>query len=193
MAEGNDDDLRSIARMLEGLLLVSGTPVVLSVLADAVGVPLEVAKSGLDLLARSCIEGGRALRVEEIAGGYVLRTAPDLSELLSRFVLSESPSGISPAAMEALAVVAYMQPISRGQVSEVRGVNSDGVMRLLSERGLIAGDRRKGSVTEPVLFRTTQLFLERFGLVNLDSLPPLSEFVPSGEVLEVLEESLRKR
>ncbi len=168
-------------------------PITLTELAEFLSLEEVQAELALDYLARDLVDHDRATRLVKVADGYVLKTAPDLAAVLGRFLSEEQSPTLSGAAMEALAVVAYLQPVSRAQVSEIRGVSSDGVIRLLIDRGLIEGDRRRGRVGEPILFQTTQLFLERFGLENLASLPALADFVPSAELVEVLEESRRRQ
>ncbi|WP_298346741.1 SMC-Scp complex subunit ScpB [Ferrimicrobium sp.] len=182
-----------VARTIEGLLSLGVGPITLSELADFLELEKSQVERALDYLERDLVAHDRATRLVKVADGYVLKTAPDLAVVLGRFLSEEQSPALSGAAMEALAVVAYLQPVSRAQVSEIRGVSSDGVIRLLIDRGFIEGDRRRGRVGEPILFQTTQLFLERFGLENLASLPALADFVPSAELVEVLEESRRNR
>jgi segregation and condensation protein B len=185
--------LATVARTIEGLLSLGIGPIGLTELAEFLELEMTYVEAALDYLAADLVENDRATRLVKVADGYALKTAPDLAGVLGRFLSEDQSPTLSAAAMEALAVVAYLQPVSRAQVSEIRGVSSDGVIRLLVDRGLIEGDRRRGRIGEPILFRTTQLFLERFGLDNLASLPALADFVPSGELVEVLEESRRNR
>jgi segregation and condensation protein B len=185
--------LATVARTIEGLLSLGIGPIGLPELAEFLELEVGYVEEALDCLAADLVEHDRATRVVKVANGYALKTAPDLAGVLGRFLSEDQSPTLSAAAMEALAVVAYLQPVSRAQVSEIRGVSSDGVIRLLVDRGLIEGDRRRGRIGEPILFRTTELFLERFGLDNLTNLPALADFVPSGELVEVLEESRRNR
>ncbi|WP_276943245.1 SMC-Scp complex subunit ScpB [Ferrimicrobium acidiphilum] len=185
--------LATVARTIEGLLSLGIGPIGLTELAEFLELEVSYVEEAIDFLATDLVEHDRATRVVKVANGYALKTAPDLAGVLGRFLSEDQSPTLSAAAMEALAVVAYLQPVSRAQVSEIRGVSSDGVIRLLVDRGLIEGDRRRGRIGEPILFRTTQLFLERFGLDDLTNLPALADFVPSGELVEVLEESRRNR
>lgn len=185
--------LATVARTIEGLLSLGIGPIGLAELAEFLELEVGYVEEALDSLAADLVEHNRATRVVKVANGYALKTAPDLAGVLGRFLSEDQSPTLSAAAMEALAVVAYLQPVSRAQVSEIRGVSSDGVIRLLVDRGLIEGDRRRGRIGEPILFRTTELFLERFGLENLTNLPALADFVPSAELVEVLEESRRNR
>jgi segregation and condensation protein B len=188
-----DAALAGHARALEGLLSLGLGPVTVEEMAATLEVDAGTVRAALQLLGDRLEAEDRAVRLVEVAGGYVLRTAEDLTWLVARHLGTGDSPGLSAAAMEALAVVAYLQPVSRGQVSEIRGVSSDGVMRLLAERGLIRGDRRRGTPGEPVRFVTTELFLERFGLASLAELPPLSQFVPSAAMVEQMEAELRNR
>jgi segregation and condensation protein B len=127
----------------------------------------------------------------KIAGGWRYQTAPDLAAYVERFALEGQSARMSAAALETLAIVAYKQPLSRAQISAIRGVNVDGVMRTLQQRGYIEEVARDPGPGQAVLFGTTTLFLEKLGISSLDDLPPLGEFVPSAEVVEALEQGLR--
>ena len=128
-----------------------------------------------------------------IGGGYRFQSHPDLAPYVERFVLEGQSGRLSAAALETMAIVAYKQPVSRAQVSSIRGVNVDGVMRTLQQRGLIAEVGRDPGPGQAVLYGTTVLFLEKLGLDSLDQLPSLAEFVPGSEVMDVLEQGLRHR
>ena len=126
-----------------------------------------------------------------MAGGYRYQSHRDLSAYVERFVLDGQSARMSAAALETLAIVAYKQPLSRAQVSAIRGVNVDGVMRTLQHRGYIAEVARDPGPGQAVLFGTTADFLQRLGLDSLDDLPSLAEFVPGPDVVEALEQGLR--
>jgi segregation and condensation protein B len=112
--------------------------------------------------------------LRNIAGGWRLYTHPDAAPIVEQFVLSSRQARLTKAALETLAIVAYKQPVTRHQVSGVRGVNSDGVLRALMDRGLIEEVGRDEAPGRPVLFATTPGFLERLGLPSLASLPSLA-------------------
>src|SRR6202035_4187119 len=133
----------------------------------------------------------RGFVLARVAGGYRFQSHPDMAPYVERFVLEGQSSRLSAAALETLAIVAYKQPVSRSQVSSIRGVNVDGVMRTLHQRGLIAEVGRDPGPGQAVLYGTTVLFLERLGLDSLDQLPSLADFVPGAEVMDVLEQGLR--
>ena len=118
---------------------------------------------------------GRAFQVEEIAGGYQILSRPEFAVYLERFDTVPRNAKISGSALEALAVVAYRQPIGRAEVEEIRGVSSSGVMKTLQERGLIDIVGRGEGLGRPLLYGTTDRFLDHFGLASLDDLPPPEE------------------
>ena len=126
-----------------------------------------------------------------IAGGFRFQSHPDLAPYVERFVLDGKSARLSAAALETLAIIAYKQPLSRAQVASIRGVNVDSVTRTLEVRGYVAEVGRDPGPGQATLFGTTTMFLERLGLDSLDQLPALGEFVPSADVMEQLERSLR--
>ena len=183
MATTDADDCANVAGGLEALLLLAAEPVSDFELAQAVGVPESVVSETLAELVAFYDETGRGFELRQVAGGWRYYTREEHADLITRYVTEGQQSKLSQAALETLAVVAYTQPISRGRVSAVRGVNVDGVMRTLVARGLIeeAGhDPESGAL----LFATTSYFLERMGLQSLDDLPPLAPQLPEVEELE---------
>jgi segregation and condensation protein B len=125
-----------------------------------------------------------------VAGGYRYQSHPDLAPYVERFVMEGQTARLSAAALETLAIVAYKQPVSRAQVSAIRGVNVDGVMRTLQQRGYIEEVGKDPGPGQATLYGTTALFLEKLGLDSLHQLPPLGAFVPGPEVVEALEHGL---
>jgi segregation and condensation protein B len=177
------DHSANVAGALEALLLLAAEPVTEFELAQAVGVPESVVSETLAELVAFYEETGRGFELRQVAGGWRYYTREEHADLITRYVTEGQQSKLSQAALETLAVVAYTQPISRGRVSAVRGVNVDGVMRTLLARGLLeeAGhDPESGAL----LFATTSYFLERMGLQSLDDLPPLAPQLPEVEELE---------
>ena len=133
----------------------------------------------------------RGFQLVKVAGGWRYQTHPDLAPYVERFVLEGQSGRLSNAALETLAIVAYKQPISRAQIAAIRGVNADGVMRTLTQRGYVDEIARDPGPGQAVLYGTTQTFLEKLGLNSLDELPPLGDFVPGADVFEALERGLR--
>ncbi len=176
---------------LEAILFVTESPVPARELAEVLELPVSrvtelLSEMSADLAAR---ESGLVLR--ETGGGWRLYSHPDAFQYLERFASSATGRKLSSAALETLAVVAYRQPVSRGQVSEIRGVDSDSAVRTLERMGLIEEKERLNLPGNPAVYRTTDLFLERLGLRSLDELPPLADHVPPAEFVDTLEESLR--
>jgi segregation and condensation protein B len=183
MATTDADNSVNVAGALEALLLLAAEPVTEFELAQAVGVPESVVAETLTELVAFYSETGRGFELRQVGGGWRYYTREEYADMITRYVVEGQQSKLSQAALETLAVVAYTQPISRGRVSAVRGVNVDGVMRTLLTRGLIeeAGhDQESGAV----LFATTSYFLERMGLKSLDDLPPLAPQLPDVDELE---------
>jgi segregation and condensation protein B len=172
-----------ISGALEALLLLAEEPQRTDELAAAVGAPETVVGEALTALVAFYDETGRGFELRQVGGGWRYYTREEHAELIAASVLEGQQSRLSQAALETLAVIAYTQPISRGRVSAVRGVNVDGVIRTLLARGLIeeAGhDADSGAV----VFATTSYFLERMGLRSLEDLPALAPHLPDAEVLE---------
>lgn len=142
-------------------------------------------------LAAAYEADNRGFVLVRVAGGYRFQSHPDMAAYVERFVLEGQTARLSAAALETLAIVAYKQPVSRAQVSAIRGVNVDGVMRTLQQRGYVEEVARDPGPGQAVLYGTTRLFLEKLGLDSIDDLPPLGEFVPGAEVVEALEQGLR--
>ena len=157
----------------EALLFIAERPLSTAELAELGAVPRMHAEASLSDLAERLVEDGRGLRVQHHDGAWQLVTAPEVGARLATYAAREE-ARLSPAALEALAVVAYRQPCTRGDVERVRGVDSDYVIRSLLHRRLITEVGRRDTPGRPVLFGTTFTFLERFGLTSIEDLPPLS-------------------
>ena len=180
---------RERRRALEAILMVSAEPVPPQILAQLLEAPTADVEAAIAGLAESCAD--RGFVVERVAGGYRFASHPDCAPYVERFVLAREPARLSAAALETLGIIAYRQPVSRAQISAIRGVNVDGVVRTLQRRGLVDAVAVDPGPGNAVLFGTTRLFLERLGLDSLGDLPPLGDFVPDAEVTESLEASVR--
>lgn len=163
-----------LLQALEALLFVSDEPVAAVVLAQALGVDRREAEDLCEELARSYEEEAAGVVLRDIAGGWRLSTNPDVAPIVERYVLSSRHARLTKAALETLAIVAYKQPVTRHQISAIRGVNSDGVLRALVDRDLVAEVGREEGPGRPLLYGTTPEFLERLGLPSLSALPSLA-------------------
>ena len=165
--------------LLEALLFASEKPVPLQKLALAAEMPLEEVQVALDALRREKELVG-ALRLVEVGGGWSFATKPGFAAAIRRLRDEKRPK-LSRAAFETLAIVAYKQPATRGDIEQLRGVESGATLNLLLERKLVAPSGRRDSPGRPFEFKTTSGFLEAFGLNALDDLPDLEEFASMGE------------
>ena len=168
---------------IEALLLLAEEPMSETVLAQAVGAPVHVVADALAELVAFYDETGRGFELRQLGGGWRYYTRADHADLIAGHVLDGAQSRLSQAALETLAVIAYLQPLSRSRVSAIRGVNVDGVIRTLLARGLIV-EAGADSETGAVVFATTDYFLERMGLSSLDQLPELAPHLPEANDLE---------
>ena len=185
------DQDAAVRRALEAMLMVALEPVQPNLLAQLLEVPTGDVERICDALAAAYESDGRGFALVRVAGGYRYQSHPDQAGWVERFLLEGQNSRLTSAALETLAIVAYKQPVSRAQVSAIRGVDVDGVMRTLQHRGYITELSRDPGPGNAVLFGTTSFFLERMGLDSVHELPPLGEFVPGAEVVEALERGLR--
>ncbi|HKX76156.1 MAG TPA: SMC-Scp complex subunit ScpB [Acidimicrobiia bacterium] len=181
----------SVRAALEAILFVAEAPIPVEELALVLELSRQEVVNELEALGRELEERNSGMVLREVAGGYRLYSHPDAYLYLERFSSSATARRISGAALEVLAVVAYRQPVSRGQIAEIRGVDSDSAIRTLERLGLVEEAGRLPGPGNPAVYRTTALFLEKLGLNQLSELPPLAEHIPPAEVVEVLEETFR--
>lgn len=167
-------------REIEALLFLSPTPLDVERMAEVTGRPADEVRGAVDALSERLEQSGSGLEVAHIAGGVTLRTRPELAEVCDRLRQRPPADTLSPAALETLAVVAYLQPVGRPEISRLRGVSADATVAMLMERGLVeeAGRVQGG---QAMLYRTTQAFQERFGLRDAKDLPELAGFELSGD------------
>ena len=180
--------MSSLERIVEALLFVSPEPVSTADLAEACDVTEAEVDRAVDLLGASLAERGVVLR--EVAGGYSLAAHPDAEEAARRLLARPKTPPLTQAQAETLAIVAYVQPVSRPEIARIRGVSSESAVQTLTERGLIteSGRSRFGAV----IYRTTPLFERLFGLAGLDALPDPARFDPSpADEAELRERLLR--
>jgi segregation and condensation protein B len=180
-----------VGAVIEAVLFVAEEPVPTEELAEVLEISRDEVAGTLDRLAAELSQAGRGVVLREVAGGWRLYTVPEAKPYLERFAATERATRLSSAALESLAVVAYRQPVSRGQVNEIRGVDSDRALRTLQRRGLIREVGRAGGPGQAVLYGTTELFLEKLGINSAAELPPLADHVPSADIVETLERPFR--
>jgi segregation and condensation protein B len=168
-------------RVLEAVLFAAEEPVDANTLAQVLEVPTGDVLIALADLRRQYVDEGRGFVLREAGGGWRLYTDPNVAPYVERFVLAGRTARLSQAALETLAIVAYKQPVTRHQVEAIRGVNTEGVLRALVDRGLLAEVGREEGPGRPVLYGTTPEFLERLGLNSITDLPPLAPLLGEGE------------
>lgn len=168
---------------LEAVLMVVDEPATVDQLAKVLQRPRRAVANALRELADEYTVQRRGFDLRLVAGGWRFYTRPEYAAAVEGFVLDGQHARLTQAALETLAVVAYRQPVSRSRVSAVRGVNCDGVMRTLLQRGLVA-EAGAEPETGAILYRTTNYFLERMGLRGLDELPELAPFLPEADAIE---------
>jgi segregation and condensation protein B len=170
-SENTDIELPLFVK-IEALLFVAPEPVTTAQLATALDVAPSVVERGLNELDASLAT--RGLRLQRHAGRFQLTTAPQLTELIERFLGLETTTHLSRAAVETLAIIAYQQPVTRPQIDSIRGVNSDSMMKSLLSKGLILESGRADGPGRPILYSTTPEFLQHFGLNSILEMPSLA-------------------
>ena len=180
-----------VNRAIEAILMVAVEPVSASLFAQLLEIPIQDVEKICSRMAEGYEQEQRGFVMERVAGGYRFQSHPSQASWIERFVVEGQSRRLTSASLETLAIVAYKQPISRVQISAIRGVDVEGVLRNLQQRGLICEVSRDPGPGNAVLYGTTFEFLEQLGIDTLSDLPSLGEFVPGPEVVEALERSLR--
>jgi segregation and condensation protein B len=168
----------SLEQKLEAMLTVALEPISAEELADVVEADAANVTTTLRRLRGEYLEDRRGFQLAELASGWVMQSSPDVASWVAKFASRDVSHRLSSAALETLAIIAYRQPISRAQITALRGVNVDGVCRLLEQRQYIEEKGRAGGPGQPILYGTTELFLDRMALASLNDLPPIEEFMP---------------
>jgi segregation and condensation protein B len=175
---------------VEALLFLSADPVLAEEIADATGAELHEVVAAFERLREHLEFERRGLVLRELAGGYVLATHPDAEPAARRLLAKPRTPPLTPAQAETLAIIAYLQPVSRPEIARIRGVAAESAVATLLERGLVHESGR--SQFGAVLYRTSELFLRLFGLRSLDELPDQSAFDPSPELQAELRQRLMR-
>jgi segregation and condensation protein B len=178
-------------RAIEAIVLAATEPVHPTVMAQLLELSVDRIDALCAELAAKYEQERRGFQLARVAGGYRFQTHPDAYPYVERFVLDGQTARLSGPALETLAIVAYKQPVSRAQLSAIRGVNVDATLKTLVARGYVEESGHEPTPGNPSLFSTTPVFLERLGLDSLADLPSLAEFVPEASVVEALERGLR--
>lgn len=160
----------SIEALIEALLFCVAYPVTITELSRLLNANNSIIENALKNLGEK-INTNRCITIQRHANKIQMVTIPEISKLVEDFIGIETTTTLSQAALEALAIIAYQQPVSRPEIEEIRGVNSDGVVRTLLSRGLIEECGRSESLGRAILYRTTSDFLSQFGLFSLKDLP----------------------
>jgi len=178
-------------RAIEAVVLAATEPVHPTVMAQLLELPVETIDDLCRGLAAEYEAEGRGFQIARVAGGYRYQTSPEAYAYVERFVLEGQTARLSAPALETLAIIAYKQPVSRAQLSAIRGVNVDATLKTLVARGYVEESGHEHTPGNPSLFSTTQVFLERLGLDSLDELPAIADFVPDASIVEALERGLQ--
>lgn len=175
---------------VEALLFVSDEPVSAARIARVLDAKESEISKALAEIASDCSDNERGFQLREVAGGWRFMTHPAYHESIEQYVLSWDTRRLSQAALEALSVIAYHQPVTRQGVNAVRGVNSEGVLSSLVDKGLVREVGRDKNQGNAITYGTTRTFLEKFGLKDLSDLPPLEEFSPDPATDRAIRERL---
>lgn len=184
---GRGEELRGA---LEAMLFVSGEPLTAGRLAQVLGCDEGTVTSILQELREEYVRYNRGVQLREVGGGWRMHTHPAYASHVEKLLLSTRRARLTRAAVETLAIIAYLQPITRSQIANIRGVQSENMVKVLEELGLVAEKGKERSPGGPALYVTTDAFLERFGLNSLEDLPPLEDFEPDEETVERISRSL---
>lgn len=169
--------------VIEAILFVSERPLKITEIAEVLGQDKKEIRAALQELKREYEDGKRGIAIREVGEGYKLFTNPCYTSAVEKFVASSMRGYLTQAALETLSIIAYKQPVTRAQISFIRGVNSDSVVKSLQDKELIAESGRLNVPGNPILYVTTDKFLESMGLRSLKDLPPLEKFELNEEEL----------
>jgi segregation and condensation protein B len=180
----------SKSEVIEALLFVAPEPLSVGTLCEVTGFEPGATREILNRLVDSNRERGGGVVIREVAGGFGFYACEEAAPYIARLIKHKVNPRLTRAALEAMAIVAYMQPVSRTVISEIRGVHSDSVVKTLEDRGLVCRVGKGGPPGYPALYATTVRFLERFGLNDMEDLPSLEEFACDQETVEKIKKSL---
>lgn len=177
-------------RLLEAILFASPEPVRTKDVAAAFGLDVDAVTDAIEDLRSDYAERRSGLEVRAVGDGYRLYTREELADAVAHFANRSRVGRLTRAALETLSIIAYRQPVTRGEISHIRGVNVDSVIATLTDRGLVDEVGRDPGPGRAPLYGTTPLFLEKIGLSSVAELPPLASFAPDAEVAAEIERAL---
>ncbi len=191
-AAGHEDiqEMEDIKGALEAMLFVADEPLFPKRLAGILQCDEGKVLSALQELRDEYIEYNRGMQLREVGGGWRMHSHPAYADQIEKLLLASKRTRLTRAAVETLAIIAYMQPITRGQVANLRGVQSENMVKVLEEQELVAEAGKERAPGGPSLYITTEKFLQRFGLNSLDELPLLDNFEPDQETVDKIARSL---
>ncbi len=175
-------DIKEIEACIEGILFAAGDPVSIHALSDAMEVDINTLKSIIKRMMDYYNYERRGLQIIELEDCYQLCTRPEYYEYIQKVFRPKYSQGLSNAALEILAIVSYNQPVTRGNIEQIRGVNSDGALNTLIERGMVEEKGRLDAPGRPILFGTTQKFLRCFGFKSLEDLPKIDSDIEHEQI-----------
>jgi segregation and condensation protein B len=185
MLAGND-----LKGIIEALLFVANEPLTLERLVELTEIEESRVREALAEIEEEYRNSNRGFQLKEIGGGYRFYTHPGFAEYVEKLVLTSDYRRLTQAALETLAIIAYRQPVTRAEIGAIRGVNVDAVLYSLQDKGLIREVGREKTPGQPILYGTTEAFLERFGLKGVSEMPPLREFEPDDATKELIRTNL---
>ncbi|MDD5617475.1 MAG: SMC-Scp complex subunit ScpB [Candidatus Omnitrophica bacterium] len=163
---------------IESLVFISEGPITIADIQNILeGLDLETIKTAIEELKKEYDQRNSGIKIMEVAGGYQMSTSPNYANFIKKFYKIKHAEKLSLPALETLSIIAYKQPVTRVEIEAIRGVNVDGVMKNLMEKGLIRIVGRKEVIGRPFVYGSTRNFLEYFGLNSLEELPPIENFV----------------
>ncbi|MFN8015103.1 MAG: SMC-Scp complex subunit ScpB [Acidimicrobiia bacterium] len=170
------DSLQNLNTYIEAILMAASEPVSSAIIADLLECEEQQIDDSIASLNESYINTSKGFRINKVESGYRFVTSPEAHDVVAKFIKEPMHARLSSSAMETLAVIAYKQPVSRGQIASIRGVNVDSVIKTLESRGYISEIARDSGPGQAILYGTTPEFLERLGLTSLSQLPSLGGF-----------------
>lgn len=179
--------------LVEAILFAAGEPIRPADVAAAFGIEPQAVTEAIEEIGQLYAARGSGLQIRRVGEGYRIYTRPEHAEAVGHFANRSRVGRLSRAALETLSVIAYRQPITRGEISRVRGVNADSALGTLQDRGLVSEVGRDPGPGRPPVYGTTPLFLEKVGLASVSELPPLASFAPDEHVAAEIEQALAPR